>query len=210
MNGEGWRPLVTWDLDLWKGQLGPRVTPGKYFVKIKIGDKETIKTLEVLKDPNTTGSIESIKEQVEFSLQLRDAMNTVVEMIDRVEWIRKELDEIVPTIKNGKIKSELIALQEKSQGISAKLYDIHLTGAREDAFRSPMQLYGRLSALASDITANGVDFKPTNQQGEVYGILKDRLIRVQQEYTTLLDQQVPQLNNKLPEENRKIDLEKKN
>ncbi|MEQ8957546.1 MAG: hypothetical protein RLP02_06420, partial [Coleofasciculus sp. C2-GNP5-27] len=27
MNGEGWRPLVTWDLDLWQGQLGPRVAP---------------------------------------------------------------------------------------------------------------------------------------------------------------------------------------
>ncbi len=210
MNGEGWRPLVTWDLDLWQGQLGPRVTPGKYSVKVKIGDNEFIKSIQVLKDPNTVGTIETIREQVEFSLQLRDAMNTVVEMIDRVEWIRKELEEIIPTIKNGKLKSELVALQEKSQGIAGKLYDIHLTGAREDAFRSPMQLYGRLSALASDITANGVDFKPTNQQGEVYGILKDRLVRVQQEYTTLLDQQVPQLNNKLPEENRKIDLEKKN
>ncbi len=210
MNGEGWRPLVTWDLDLWQGQLGPRVAPGQYFVKVKIGEKEFTKTVEVLKDPNTSGTVESIREQVAFSLQLRDAMNTVVEMIDRVEWIRKELVELIPTVKNSKLKNELIALQEKSQSISAQLYDIHLTGAREDAFRSPMKLYGRLSALASDITANGIDFKPTNQQGDVYGVLKDRLVKVQQEYTTLLDKQVPQLNNKLPDQNRKIDLEKKN
>ncbi|MGE0589035.1 MAG: WD40/YVTN/BNR-like repeat-containing protein [Cyclobacteriaceae bacterium] len=210
MNGEGWRPLVTWDLDLWEGQLGPRVAPGKYKARLKIGDTEVTKELEVLKDPNTEGTIESIKEQVTFSLQLRDAMNTVVEMIDRVEWIRKELEELIPTVKNSKLKGELTAMLDKSVGISGKLYDIHLTGAREDAFRSPIQLYGRLSALANDITANGVDFKPTNQQGDVYGVLKERLVRVQQEYTTLLDKQVPQLNNKLPDQNKKIDLERKN
>ncbi|HNP95054.1 MAG TPA: glycosyl hydrolase, partial [Cyclobacteriaceae bacterium] len=100
MNGEGWRPLVTWDLDLWEGQLGPRVAPGKYKTRLKIGEIEITKELEVLKDPSTEGTIESIKEQVAFSLQLRDAMNTVVEMIDRIEWIRKELEELIPTVKN--------------------------------------------------------------------------------------------------------------
>ena len=102
MNGEGWRPLVTWDLDLWKGQLGPRAAPGKYTAKIKMGDKEFTETFDVLKDPNTTGTEEEIQEQVMFSLQLRDAMNTVVEMIDRMEWIRKELGDLIPITKNKK------------------------------------------------------------------------------------------------------------
>jgi hypothetical protein len=124
-----------------------------------------------------------------------------------MEWIRKELSDLIPTTKNAKLKKELVAMEAQAQAISAKLYDIHLTGAREDAFRAPMKLYGRLSALASDISANGVDFKPTNQQGEVYGVLKGRMDRVQQEYTTLLEKQVPQLNNKLPDQ--KINLEKK-
>lgn len=208
MNGEGWRPLVTWDLDLWKGQLGPRVAPGKYTAKIKIGDKEYTKTFDVLKDPNTVGTQKEIEEQVAFSLQLRDAMNTVVEMIDRMEWIRSELGELILSTKNSKTKKELMAMKEQADAISGKLYDIHLTGAREDAFRAPMQLYGRLSALASDITANGVDFKPTNQQGEVYGVLKDRMVNVQKQYNTLLEKQVPQLNNKLPDQ--KINLERKN
>jgi len=208
MNGEGWRPLVTWHLDLWKGQLGPRVAPGKFTARIKIGGKEFTESFDVLKDPNTTGTEQEIQEQVVFSLQLRDAMNTVVEMIDRMEWIRKELGDLIPVTKNAKLKKELIAMEVQAQGISAKLYDIHLTGAREDAFRSPMKLYGRLSALASDITANGVDFKPTDQQGEVYGVLKDRMVRIQKEYTTLLEKQLPQINNKLPDQ--KINLERKN
>ena len=34
LNGEGWRPLVTWDLDLMRGQYGPKVVPDKYKVKL--------------------------------------------------------------------------------------------------------------------------------------------------------------------------------
>jgi hypothetical protein len=34
------------------------------------------------------------------------------------------------------------------------------------------------------------------------------MVKVQQEYTTLLEKQLPQINNKLPDQ--KIDLEKKN
>ena len=209
MNGEGWRPLVTWDLDLWGGQLGPRVAPGQYFVKIKVGDTEIIKTVDVLKDPSTEGTQQEIEEQVAFSLQLRDALNTVVEMIDRVEWIRKELEEMIPTIKNAKLQKELMAVQGQATAIAGQLYDIHMTGAREDAFRTPMQLYGRLSALASDITAKGADFKPTNQQAEVKGVLNERMVRVQTEFQTLLDKQVTQLNDKLINENAKIDIEGK-
>jgi photosystem II stability/assembly factor-like uncharacterized protein len=53
LNGEGWRPLVTWDLDLWRGQFGPRVVPGTYQAVISIDGKEFRKELHVLKDPNT-------------------------------------------------------------------------------------------------------------------------------------------------------------
>ena len=65
--------------------------------------------------------------------------------------------------KNSELKQvdRLIGIATQ---IAGSLYDIHLTGAREDAFRSPMKLYGRLSALASEINSSGIDFKPTNQQ----------------------------------------------
>ena len=97
-------------------------------------------------------------------------MNLAVTMINDLETIRRELNEIIPKL-NGKSdikKAEELSLLAES--IAGSLYDIHLTGAREDAFRSPIKLYGRLSALASDISGFGADFKPTDQQREVYAI----------------------------------------
>lgn len=209
LNGEGWRPLVTWDLDLWRGQFGPIVVPGKYKAVINIDGEEFSKELTVLKDPKTDGTVDDIKQQVALSLELRDAMNLAVTMINKIEVLRSELNELTPSLQKKSDVKEAKRINNLSTTIVATLYDIHLTGAREDAFRSPMKLYGRLSALASDITASGIDFRPTNQQGEVYEVLNTRLMKSKTAFEELIDQDVKAFNEKLNKLDMKIDLEKK-
>ncbi len=77
-----------------RGQYGPKVVPDSYKVKLIIGNKEYIRELEVLKDPSTEGTLEDIEEQVAFSLELRDAMNLAVTMINDIEDIRAELNKL--------------------------------------------------------------------------------------------------------------------
>ena len=197
LNGEGWRPLVTWDLDLMRGQFGPKVVPDTYKVKLIVGEQEFIRELEVLKDPSTEGTLEEIKEQVAFSLELRDAMNIAVTLINNIEDIKSELQEITPKLKKQSDKKQARDLFSAVLSIEKTLYDIHLTGAREDAFRSPMKLYGRLSALASDIGAFGVDFKPTDQQRDVYAIFNKRLEEANKKFERFMKVQVPKLNNQI-------------
>jgi photosystem II stability/assembly factor-like uncharacterized protein len=209
LNGEGWRPLVTWDLDLWRGQFGPKVVPGNYTAVIKVDEQEFSPKLIVLKDPNADGSVDDIGAQVALSLELRDAMNLAVEMINKVEVIRSELIEITPSLKKNADIKEAERLARVAEDVAASLYDIHLTGAREDAFRSPMKLYGRLSALASDINGSAIDFKPTNQQGEVYQVLNKRLLRTQDEFEKLVEEDIKAFNEKLNRLDMNIDIEKK-
>jgi len=209
LNGEGWRPLVTWDLDLWRGQFGPRAVPDTYKVKLIVGEQEFVRELVVLKDPKSEGSITDIKSQVAFSLELRDAMNIAVNMINTVEIIRSELNILIPQLKRKRDIEKANQLLVKAESIASSLYDIHLTGAREDAFRSPMKLYGRLSALASDIGAHGIDFKPTEQQKAVSTIFNNRLDVVDKKFKTLIDSEVKKLNRQLEKSHLKIELEKK-
>ncbi len=209
LNGEGWRPLVTWDLDLWMGQLGPRVVPGEYTVRLRTQEKVIEKTVEVLKDPHAEGTEEDIKAQVDLLLELRDAMNTAVSMINEVEMIRAQLTEMIPELDKPKSKSEAIHLKKVADEVAGTLYDIHLTGAREDAFRSPMKLYGRLSALASDLNGSGIDFKPTNQQVEVADVLDGRLSKVKEIFQNLVDKDIAQFNSKLSKSAKKIQLARK-
>ena len=214
LNGEGWRPLVQWDLDLMAGQSGPRVVPGEYEATLILTDaqgnetKRTSATFNVLKDPYAEGTVDDIQAQVEFSLQLRDAMNVAVSNINAVEVLRKELEEIIAESDNKRITREAVKLKAAAEEVASKLYDIHLTGAREDAFRSPIKLYGRLSALASDINASGIDYRPTNQQGEVYEVLDERLQAAITQFDELINEDIQQFNKALQKQDRRIDIEK--
>ncbi|MFT6796303.1 MAG: hypothetical protein ACJART_001442, partial [Maribacter sp.] len=209
LNGEGWRPLITWDLDLWRGQFGPRVVPKRYKVKLIVGEEEFIREVDVLKDPDSESSLEELKEQVAFSLELRDAMNLAVTMINDIETIRAELNEIIPKLKKNSDRKKAEELRILAESIAGTLYDIHLTGAREDAFRSPMKLYGRISALASDIGGFGADFKPTDQQREVYAIFNKRLKDVDTKFNKFMDVEVKKLNIQLKKSELEIRTNKK-
>ena len=209
LNGEGWRPLVTWDLDLWRGQFGPKVVPDVYKVKLIVDEQEFVRELTVVKDPNSEGSEEDIKTQVALSLELRDAMNIAVNMINTVEIIRSELNTLIPKLNRKKDIENAELLLKKAESVAGSLYDIHLTGAREDAFRSPMKLYGRLSALASDLGGHGIDFKPTEQQKEVASIFNSRLKAISKRFDTLVNAEVEKLNRQLEKSKLKIELDKK-
>ncbi len=214
LNGEGWRPLVQWDLDLNAGQLGPRVAPGTYEAHLVIKDKEgnviesTSKPLNVLKDPKAEGSQADIEAQVAFSLELRNAMNLAVVNINAIEVLRKELEDIIAEVKDRRTQREAVRLKAAAENVASMLYDIHLTGAREDAFRSPIKLYGRLSALASDINSSGIDFKPTDQQEDVQYELEMRLENAIKEFDRLINEDIQKFNKALERKNRTIEIEK--
>ena len=186
-NEEGWRPLVSWDLDLVAGQIGPRVAPGWYTIRLKAGDQAIEQKLEVKKDPHATGNLGDIKKQVEVALNLREMLNQTVDLIDELEIVRLNLQNASKGAQKDKEKEAFEAIMSKAAALSNQLYDIHLTGAREDSFRAPMKLYGRISALTSDINGSGIDFAPTQQQMEVKSVLKERLDKAAKSIQTFME-----------------------
>ena len=181
-NEEGWRVLYSWDLDLNAGnKAGPKVSPGLYRVVMKNGAEEQSQLLEVRKDPATEGSIETIRKQTKYALELYDAINQTVSMINESELIRKALQDQIPSLK-PKARIDAQILLRDLTAVAEQLYDTQLTGAREDSFRNPMKLYGRLSALASDVNGSGIDFAPTDQQVAVGEVLKERLEKAKTDY----------------------------
>jgi len=190
------RPLVPWDLDLVGGQVGPLVAPGRYTVAMVWGRDTLTQTVEVRRDPNSEGTTADITAQVALALQIRDALNETVALIDESEWQRRGFEQM-RTMLREKLRDakeygpspgrdpktadaeaflkEIDAVEKRVIAIEGKLYDIALTGAREDAFRTPNQLYEKLASVGSDVSASSADFRPTDQQAEVYGMLRTQL-----------------------------------
>jgi hypothetical protein len=202
-NDEGWRILYSWDLDLNGGQRGPLVVPGTYTVRLTIGDREFTQPVTVLKDPHSAGTEADIRAQVALSLEMRDELNDIVDMINDIEWLRYQLDGLQNRYGGDSSAAALVeateALEEQAMSVEGRLYDINLTGAREDAFRAPMRLFGRMSALASDVGANGADFSPTTQQVKVHAVLRQRLDEARELFSMLMQNDAPALRERLAE-----------
>jgi len=203
---EGWWRLRTWDRDLFPGYRGPLAVPGMYTVRLLAGDDVTPipleVPLEVRRDPHSTGTQADIEAQAVLSLEIRDQLNEVVDMIDELEWTRKELLDLVERYGEREGMTTIVSNAEElstyAVSVEGKLFDVNLTGAREDAFRAPMKLYGRLGALGNDVGHDSADFRPTDQQLEVHAILTKRLDEVREEYRKLIDEDVPAFRKSFP------------
>ena len=204
VGADGTRPLVTWDLDL--SLQGPLVPPGSYTVRVVVGDSVATRTtltqtLTVLKDPNTTASDSDVVAQTRLALAIRSAQDSVARMINRLEWVRKQLADLTGQLRGdtaltGDSSAKRLAgladsLDRHAGAVEGVLFDVHLTGAREDAFRGPMQLYGRLAALQSDVSESGADFAPTTQQQAVFELFTQRLRDASARFAAFMERELP-------------------
>lgn len=146
-------------------------------VKLKVNGKEYTRELLLKKDPNSSGKEEDIANQVKLLLKIREEMNTLVKMINRIEWTRKQLYDLIEVLKEEEDDNPVIEaareLDKKLMDIEENLFQVKLTGSRDDILRSPCQLHYKVSFLAYCIGQS--DFPPTQQQVEVYEMFKDQI-----------------------------------
>ena len=152
-----------------------------------MGDRTLTQKLEVLKDPTSEGSAEDIEAQVAMVREIRSATDSVVTLIDRIEWFRAELHLISARVQDRKEAGEI---QEAAKEIETALVeletllaDVWLTGgsARQDTLRWPRRLFAKLTSLAGYV--GGTDHRPTDQSIEVFEMYKAQLA----DYQALLD-----------------------
>jgi len=211
VGADGTRSLVTWDLDL--SLRGPLVLPGTYSVHLVLLGSDTshapvtaTQSVTVLKDPNTTGTDADVQAQGKLARAIRGEQDSVARMINRLEWVRKQVRDLTTQLRDSALLADSGAkrlapladsLERRVIRAEGMLFDVNLTGAREDAFRNPMQLYGRLAALQSDVAENSADFAPTAQQLGVQEVLSQRLAEATRAFTDVMTQDVPRFSAEL-------------
>ncbi|HET7789930.1 MAG TPA: hypothetical protein VFK78_03960 [Gemmatimonadales bacterium] len=199
VGADGTRNLVTWDLDL--SERGPLVAPGTYTVRLSAGDTALTRTVTVEKDPNSSGTAADVQAQSALGLLIRAEQDTVARMINRLEWVKRQLQDLSHQVGTDSalagdsaakgIAARADSLDKRATAIEGVLFDVHLTGAREDAFRNPIQVWGRLAALQSDVSENSADFAPTAQQQAVNGVLAQRIAEAGGRFAAFMDRDLP-------------------
>jgi hypothetical protein len=196
MGKEGFRAAAV-------GRISILQPPGEYSVVLAVGDKEQRKSLRVLKDPHSEGTEEDIRLQTEMLEELRQDLNETAASINRIEWIRKQLQDLRSAVKElgAKDSASVVSGAEELEGtlvgIEEKLYALKLTGKGQDRVRWPVMLAGRIAYLANAVSV--ADFRPADQHREVHRVLKERLRTYQQELDSLLENELPAFNRTLRE-----------
>jgi photosystem II stability/assembly factor-like uncharacterized protein len=183
LDAGGKRAMYIYDLDIGPGLKPPLVPPGTYTVELKLGDKTFTQKLDVLKDPNTKGSIEDIKKQNVLAMKLYEAVKTSFKLIDEMETLRSKLLYIVDSSNNNKTKKiKAEQLENDLWILEGKVHDIWQTGARQDVFRNPSQLLESFLAISKEIAGGSADFQPTDQDNDVYEQLSNQLGKVKADF----------------------------
>jgi len=186
------------------GRVRPLAPPGRYTVRL-IADGDTATTeLEVLKDPGAEGSLADVESQVQMVREIREDVNRVVELIDRIEWLRLRLHELETRLAGRNdvddLRSRADSLARVLVTLEMNLFDLRLTGgtARQDTLRWPRRLYARLISLAAWVSQT--DHRPTDQAREVHRENREKLADYETRFEGLVQDELSALNRALEDE----------
>ncbi len=195
---ERWRPLPGGPLG------GPGAgtflqPPGMYTVTLRVGDEVLTQQLEVRKDPHSEGTLADIEAQLAALADIRADLEATGELINRVEWVRRQLLDVRAVLEDRGDAPELVAaadsLNQRLIEAEDGLFQMRATGTGQDAIRYPTRLIERLGYLFTTVSIG--DFPPTDQQGEVHVILEQRLLRIREAIEEVLDDELADFNRRI-------------
>ncbi|HKJ01860.1 MAG TPA: hypothetical protein VJ997_05375, partial [Longimicrobiales bacterium] len=184
---------------------GPLAPPGTYTVTLSVDGMEQTRTLTVLKDPNSAGTLAGITAQVDFSNRIIASVDSVVAMINMMEKVRHQVADVLTLVpdapENATLKDAARAVDARTLEVEDDLFNIHLTNGLRDFHRNPTKLLERYGFLGLDVIGGGLDFPPTDQARQVYRILEERLRAYAAEYRQYLDRDVADFDRLLRSRN---------
>ena len=161
--------------------------PGTYNITLKSGQNSMTKTLKIIKDPNSEGTLEDIYLQNELVTKIYADLNITISHINSIEVIRRQLLDLKAMLNNSNSKKEFVQMVDKLENqfleIEKQLIQLKITGTGQDGVRYQKMLVEKLRYLAANVQIS--DFKPADSYVEVYEILKGRLNSISQKFEKL-------------------------
>jgi photosystem II stability/assembly factor-like uncharacterized protein len=169
------------------GVQGPRVSPGRYQVRITVDGKSQTQPFEVKPDPRYKTTPEEYGKQLSLALQIRDKLSETNAGVVRIREVRRQLEEFSKR-DDKKVADAAKALIQKLTAIEENLYQTK-NRANEDPLNYPIKLNNKLAYVLG--TVSNSESQPTAQSYMVYedlapqvnaklraldGILKDDLV----------------------------------
>ncbi|HKO18394.1 MAG TPA: hypothetical protein VJU82_05870 [Acidobacteriaceae bacterium] len=203
--GKDERGITHWGMPV--EQQGPLAAPGKYTVKMRVGDQSFEQPLEVLIDPHSAGTQQSIEATLKLQLRIKDDVTRVADMINRIEWMRKQLESLETMYAADPHQADML---KAVKGTDQKMQDVEYTLVSKDLVASDDKYYvsaykvyfnllwlnGEVGQGAGDVAGAG-DYGPTDTSVALLAQIEQDMAHGEAGYKDLMTTVVPAFNREL-------------
>jgi hypothetical protein len=179
------RPINHWGIQ-GPQRAGPLVLPGSYAVRVTAGALTATQPVRVLQ------------------LRIRNATNTTVEIVNRIETLRKQIEDQLKTQAGQDGAGDALrTLDQKMLAVELKLVSRTELHSDDKWFVEPYKVYLNLVWLAGEVgtgagdVAGGAEFRPTDAELATLAQLERELAQAKAEFATLLQTVVPAFNQSM-------------
>ena len=182
--------------------VGPKVAPGKYNIKMTYNDQILQKEFEIVKDPRVKISQADYQDQLEFLINVRDEVSRANQKIIDIRNIKNNMIFILEKTRNNVELQEMI--NKYLTDISEIENNIHMTKnqSRQDPLNYGIRINNRIAFLLADSQRG--DYPPTDQSKEFFIQIKEELDTEILKLDALIDKHSQKIENYLEE--NKIEL----
>ena len=190
--GKDTRPVLHWGIE---GPVrnGPMAVPGSYSATLVVDGKRYTRPFELLADPKIASSQADLEASLKAQLRIRGDMNETVKMINRLEVMRKTLeDQQAAAAGDAPRREALAAMDQKMLGVELRLLSHEDLNSDDKYFVQADKVYLNLVWLSAEVglgggdVAGGADYKPTNTSIEVLQTIEKDLDAAKVAYDALM------------------------
>jgi photosystem II stability/assembly factor-like uncharacterized protein len=188
---------------LWAGETrGPRVTPGKYQVRLTVDGFTMTESFEIKSDPRLSTTAADYAKQLELGLKIRDKVSETHNAVIQIRDLRRQIDDLVKRVKDQPgyktVNDAGTALNKNLQAVEEALYQTK-NQSNQDPLNFPIRLNNKLAALGGVV--GEAEYGPTDQSYAVYEELTTQLDSQLQRLGQILKTEVPAFNQLVKEQN---------
>jgi hypothetical protein len=203
------RPIIHWGIS-GPQRRGPIAAPGQYSVAMTAAGERQLRDFTVLKDPAIPSSVEDIAASTRTQLRIRDGMNETVDMINRLEVMRKQIEDLEAANAGNPAALEALAALDQTM-FDAEVHFLSVTDMHSDdkwyveAYKVYMQyiwLSGEIGLGAGDVQG-GAEYRPTDAAMEWLENIEAEKAAGAEAFRRVIQETVPEFNRswagRLPE-----------
>ena len=179
------------------GPQGPLALPGKYIVKLTVGNQVQTQPMEILIDPRVKSmNPGDLEKQFELAMQVRDANIDLHRAVNHIRQMRAELKSLQQRFGSEPALKPLLAqadaLDKKMTPVEEQLIQVNMKGS-EANLAFPNMLNEQFDSFSSSVQAG--DGAPPQQQYEVFKMLRGQLDQQLAAWKQILSVDVPAFNS---------------